>query len=86
MKSEIGEGALHIVGHHHRGFTEIPVQLGDQLPDQPGVARIQPRGGLVEQEELGPEHERPGNAHPLLHSSAQLGRVPLLDPRQPHPR
>src|SRR5205807_7209673 len=78
-----GEGPRYVVSHYEGGHTELLLELRNQTPDQPGGARIQPRGGLVEQHDLGRERQRAGNADALLHTPAQLAGIPVLDPRHP---
>jgi hypothetical protein len=60
----------------HRGASlgQIPHDV-ENLADQLGVER---RGGLVEQDQLGVEGERPGDGDALLLAAGELPRIGLL--------
>ncbi len=52
-----------------------------QLFPEPPVERAE---RLVHQHELGLEHERPRDGHPLLLAARELARPPVLQPLEPH--
>jgi hypothetical protein len=56
----------------------LRVQVDDELVGVGHAHRIQPRVGLVEQDDLGVEHQRPGEARPLAHTAGDLARQLLL--------
>src|SRR5271166_1754404 len=55
---------LHVVGND--GDTVVGFQLGNQLFDALGRERVERRGGLVKQQDFGPDRNRPGDAQTLL--------------------
>ena len=56
---------------HQQNRHALPVQHLDDLPDLRNHARHQPFGGLVQQDDLGLEHHRPGDGEHLLLASRQ---------------
>src|SRR5580704_10818468 len=55
---------LHVV--RDDGDAIVRFKLGDQLFDALGGDRVERRGWLVEQQDFGPDGDRPGNAQALL--------------------
>jgi hypothetical protein len=55
-----------------------PTMLHQLVLDDPARERIQRPERLVQQQHLGLDRERTGNAHALLHAAGQLGRL-LVD-------
>jgi hypothetical protein len=49
--------------------VEVPVQLLEEVEDDPGVPGIQVRTGFVGEEKGWAVHERPGDRDPLLFAS-----------------
>src|SRR5499427_7845579 len=56
---------------HQQNRHALPVQHVDDLSDLPNHARHQPFGGLVQQDDLGLEHHRPGDGEHLLLASRE---------------
>jgi hypothetical protein len=66
-------GEAHLVADHHHGHAgggQVPHDVQD-LVDH---LRVQGRGRLVEQQQLGLHGQGPGDRHPLLLAARQLGR------------
>ena len=72
-----------VVGDHAEGrqvllllllglVHHVAVDLEDQLAQQGGADRIQAGVGLVEQDDVGLEHQRPGEPGALAHPARQL--------------
>ena len=79
-----GQGLLLVVGHHHGGQSELALQFADldaHLLAQLGVEIGQ---RLVEQQHVGPEHQRTGQRHALLLAAGQLPRQPVAEMIEPH--
>ena len=70
-----GEGHLVRHDHHRHAFGGQPLHDGEHLTDQ---LRVQGRGRLVEQHELGVHGQRPGDRDALLLPAGQLGRERVL--------
>src|SRR5512141_1625895 len=71
-------GGGHVVGDRDRGHPDRLPQRDDQVVDDVGHDRIQPRRGLVVQQDVGLGGDRPGQPHALLHAAGQLrGHQPL---------
>ena len=72
------------MGHIDEGNAHLlldTLQLVLHILPQAQVQRAQ---GLVQQQDLGPVHQRPGNGHPLLLAAGQLGDFPVLKALQTH--
>ncbi|MNC30641.1 hypothetical protein D3C75_789300 [compost metagenome] len=68
----------HLVGDQHDGQAQALVDVAQQFKNGSGGLRVQRRGGLVAQQDLGVMHQRPGNAHALLLPAGQLRRVHVV--------
>src|SRR3990172_6367995 len=77
------EDVRHVVADHHAGEPEALVGFRDQAVDGVQHDGVQPRGRLVEKDDLRVRHQGAGQGHPLPHPPADLGRK--LVPHIPHP-
>ena len=78
-------GEVEVVRHDHRRLGRLPrLEAGDQLGDQPGIGRVEPRGGLVVEHQLRLEHQRAGDPDPLAHAARQLRRQLVVHVPQAH--
>jgi hypothetical protein len=57
------------VGHHDDRQAEALLQPPDQPVEFGGADRIQPCGGLVQEQDLGVHGERPGEPGALAHAA-----------------
>ncbi len=76
------ERLLLVVGDEQAGDVDLVVELaepGPQLVADPGIERPE---GLVQQEDLGPGGQRPGQGHPLPLPARELRGVPPGIPRK----
>src|SRR6185369_14044644 len=64
-------GLFHVVGGEDDRLAR-PVDRGELLPQAETALRIEPRGRLVEEEDLGPVQQGAGDEHPLRQAAAQL--------------
>src|SRR6266702_1828717 len=60
--------------HHHRRLG-IAGQLGEPPQQVLAAAQVEPRGRLVEQQQLRVGHQRPGDLHPLALALRQRGEL-----------
>jgi hypothetical protein len=65
---------VEIVGDEEHGEAERIAEFQDELVECRRADRIEPRGGLVEEQQLGIERQRAGDAGPLLHAAGKLAR------------
>ena len=63
-----------VVGHDDVGAAVDRVHLLDQLAQQRGAHRVQPRVGLVEDHDVRVHHERPRESGALAHPAGELRR------------
>jgi hypothetical protein len=82
QQHRVGEAVGHLfdmVGdqHHHRRLG-IAGQLGEAPQQVLPPAQVEPGGRLVEQQQLGVGHQRPGDLHPLALTLGE-GREPAPD-------
>jgi hypothetical protein len=77
---------FHVVGHQHHGHPGFPAQLVDELHQFGAGGGVQIPGRLVEQEDAGLVHQRPGDGHPLLLATGELQGAVLGTIGQPHLR
>src|SRR5262249_12862198 len=68
-----------------RGAEALP-QLEDRVVEAPRAERIEAGGGLAEKHPLGIERHGPRQAGAFAHPAADLGRVEILEARQPDER
>ena len=71
--------AVEIVRHHEDREPQRALQGADQVVELAGADRIEPRGRLVEKDDLGIERERAGERHPLGHAAGQFGGILVAD-------
>ena len=68
-------GKTHLMGHHDHRHPGIAGQPPHHVQDFLDHLRIQGRGGLVEQHDLGLHRQGPRDGHALLLASGELRRV-----------
>src|SRR4051812_23614106 len=73
-----------VVRDHDVGAAVLLVDLLDQLAQERGAHRIEPRVGLVEEHDLGVEHERAREAGPLAHAARELVRHLVAGAAEPN--
>ena len=61
-----GQRLLLVVGHHHGGQPELALQLADLDPHVLAQLGVEIGQRLVEQQHVGPEHQRARQRHALL--------------------
>jgi len=61
-------GAVHVVGDGHRGHAQLLPEIDDQVVDRVRRDRVEPRGRLVVQDDLGVHGDCAGEAHALPRS------------------
>src|SRR6266849_4538871 len=76
------EDARQLVGHDDDGRTQALPQLEDQVVEPSRAHRVEPRGGLVEEEDVRVERDRPRQPGPLLHAAADLRGIVVLEAAQ----
>ena len=64
-----------VVGDQHHGHPPVHLELLEQLEHLGLLGGVEHRDGLVGHQELGLEHQRPGQGHPLQLAARQLVRV-----------
>jgi len=69
----------HVVRAEHDG-APLRGQLTDRLAHGPGRFRIQPAGGLVEEQRLGVVQQRPDERQLLPHPLAEVAALVVLTP------
>src|SRR4051794_26126297 len=67
-----GAGGVDVVGHNQEGGVDLGVEVDDQLVEERGADRVEARVGLVEEHDLGVEHQRPGETGALAHPAGDL--------------
>src|SRR3990172_7509114 len=67
--------AVQIVRHQENGQPQALLQAADHLVEFGGPDRVEPRGRLVEEQDLRVQGERARDARPLAHPTGQLRRV-----------
>ena len=67
--------AVQIVRHHENGEAEAVVQSLDEFVVVGGADRVEAGGRLVQEQQLGVEGQRPGQAGALAHAAGELGRL-----------
>jgi hypothetical protein len=77
------ERFLLVVGHVHRGDAEILLQLADLGAHLQAHFRVEVGERLIEQEDLGIQHQSAGERHALLLPARELPRVALAEAAQP---
>ena len=67
-----GAGGVDVVRDDEEGRVDLGVEVDDQLVEVGRAHRVEAGVRLVEQEDLGVEHERPGQAGALAHPAGDL--------------
>ena len=67
--------AVEIVGDHEDGEAERVLQGGDQIVELARADRVEARGRLVEEQQIGVERQRARQRRPLDHAARQLGGI-----------
>ena len=81
-----GEDAGQLVGDGDHGAVEARPYREDQVVEQSGADRVQPRRGLVQKQDVRVERHRARETRPLLHAAADLRRVKVLEAAEPDQR
>ncbi len=71
----------HVVRDRDRGGAEIVHALDDEFVDHVGHDRVEPGGGLVEDDDLGFGGDGARQCHAFLHPARKLGRAQRRPPR-----
>src|SRR6267142_3917726 len=77
-----GEDARQLVRHDHDGGAEAVAEIEDQVVEAPRAQRVEPRRGLVEEEDVGVERHGARQAGALLHAAADLRGIVILEARE----
>ena len=78
------EGLLLVVRHEHAGHTDLVVELPQPLPQFHPHLGVERAEGLIEQEDLRPDGERPGEGHPLPLAAGELRGLATAEAVEPH--
>ena len=78
------ECLLLVVGDEHARHADLVVQPAEPLPQFDPHLRVERPEGLIEQQDLRPDGEGPGEGHPLPLPSRQLRRLAAPEPLEPH--
>src|SRR6184192_3201613 len=76
------EDARELVRHHDDGRAQAVAELEDQVVEQARAHRVEAGRRLVQQERFGIERDGPGQSGSLLHPTADLRRVVVLEASQ----
>ena len=76
MVGHLVDLAEQVAGHHHR-HAEPAGQGADELPHLLDARRIQAVGGLVQDQQLRPAQQGPGDPQPLLHTQGVAPHRPV---------
>ena len=63
---------VNVVGDHHHRLAGLAVGIEDEIAHASGAGWIQARGGFVEEQQLGVERHRAGQAGALEHAATEL--------------
>src|SRR5271170_6049549 len=77
-------GDVDVVRHDQDGAVNLGVDVDEQLAQVGGADRVQTRVGLVTQDDLRVEHQRPGQTGALAHTTGDLTGELLLIPAETH--
>ena len=77
-------GLLLVVGHQHRGDGQGGVQVAQPQAELGAHLGVERAEGLVEQQHLGLNGQRPGQGHALALAARELRRVALAEVGQAH--
>ena len=67
-----GPDAGHVMGDRHGRRAHLGHNLADQIIDNAGHDRVEPRGGFIKENDLGICRNCPCKTHALLHSAGKL--------------
>ena len=70
-----GQGLVLVVGHVDRGDPELALQVLELLAQLVPEFRVQVGQRLVEEQDLGLQHQGAGDCHALLLAARKLGHV-----------
>src|SRR3984957_7720107 len=79
-----GQRLLLVMGDHHGRQFQLALQLADFHPHVLTQLGVEIGQGLIEQQHIGPEHQRAGQRHALLLAAGQLARQPVAELLEPH--
>ena len=65
-------------------MAELALQFADFNADVLAQLGVEIGQGLIEQQHIGPEHQRTGQRHALLLAAGQLSRQPVAEMIEPH--
>ncbi len=72
-------GLIHVVGRDHQGHPGL-LEPEQPVPEDVTGLGVQAGGGLVEEQQVGPVDQAPGDREPALHAAGEIldGRLRLL--------
>ena len=73
-------GLLQVLGGEEDGHPQFGVEPADLRPHAVAAGRVQSRGGLVEEEDLGVVHQGGGQIEPALHPAGVRADAPVDGP------
>ena len=76
--------AGHVVGDHQAGGLQFPVAAQDEVVDGVGGNRVEARGGLVVEDELGVHGDGAGQADAFAHAAGEFLGQEVLAARHAH--
>jgi hypothetical protein len=86
MNRAVGSGCeIEIVCHEYQGGSHFLIQLYHELDDRCPGTGIEISCGLIGEEHLGTNAERPGQCHSLLLAARKLRRIVVLPPAEADP-
>ncbi len=77
-----GERLLLVVRHEQSRDPDFELDAADLVAESRAHLGVERREGLVQEKDLGPDRERPGQRHPLLLAAGHLGCVAVRVGRQ----
>ena len=81
---QVRRDAVQVVGREH-DRQAVGVEVAEQVQDLVAGPHVDARRGLVEEQEVGPAEQRPGEEHALLLAAGELADVPVPEPADPQP-
>lgn len=76
---------IHVVGIDDGRDIVFNGDIADELVDHDRSLGVEARVGLITEQVGGLQHDRTGNAYPLLHTTTDFGGVPVIGTRQIDP-
>ncbi len=77
-------GLLQVLGGEEDGHRQFGIEPTDLRPHAVAAGRVQSRGGLVEEEDLGVVHQGGGQIEPALHPAGIGADAPVDGPTDVH--